>query len=74
MQEVLGNQVSKNSLDPHWSQPPLCVIGQKPGEFTAFPNHILRGCRNQTQALPQIPLWGAGTVIAKTLLGQPKAR
>lgn len=45
MQEVLGNQVSKNSPDPHWSQPPLCEIGQEPGEITALLNYILLSAR-----------------------------
>lgn len=32
----VGNQISLSSPDPHWSEPPLCEIGQKPGEIIAF--------------------------------------
>lgn len=58
MQEVLGNQVSRNRPDPHWSRPPLCVIGQKPGETTAFPRHILLGCQNQLRPYLRSLCWG----------------
>ena len=75
MQEVLGNQVSKNSPDPHRSQPPLCETGQKPGKITAFPDHILLGVPEPTEALPLIPSLGGQVLLQPgTLLGWPKAR
>lgn len=70
----VGNQVFKNSLDPHWSWPPLCEIGQNPGEITFFPTQHPPEILEPTQALPEIPMLGIGVATARTLLGWPKAR
>lgn len=40
----VGNQIFPSSPDPHWSESPLCEIGQKPGEITAFPTQVLWPC------------------------------
>lgn len=72
MQEVLGNQVSKNSPDPHWSQPLLCEIGQEPGEITAFPNHILLKCQNQLRPCLESLYWGQVLPRPGPSLGGPR--
>lgn len=43
----VGNQISKNSSDPHWSRPPLSEIGQKPRETTTFLTPVLLRYQNQ---------------------------